>query len=82
MRHLVRLRLAVALFGSLSAVAASAQDAGPLAALQARGTNPEGPVARRLASSDAVVAKRESSSESATGPPPRRQTTASTAADW
>ncbi len=55
MRRLVRFLLAVALLGSVASVAA-AQDSG-LAALQARGANPDGPVARRLASSDAVVAK-------------------------
>ncbi|MEK6612431.1 MAG: C40 family peptidase [Gemmatimonadota bacterium] len=52
----VRLLLALALVGSVASVAA-AQDSGPLTALQARGSNPDGPVARRLASSDAVVAK-------------------------
>ena len=52
----VRLLLALGLVGSVASVAA-AQDSGPLTALQARGSNPDGPVARRLASSDAVVAK-------------------------
>lgn len=56
MRRPVRFLLAVALLGVFASVAA-AQDSGPLVALQARGANPDGPVARRLASSDAVVAK-------------------------
>lgn len=56
MRRPVRLLLALVCLGVAAPVAA-AQDSGPLAALRARGANPDGPFARRMASSDALVAR-------------------------
>lgn len=47
---------ALALLGVAAPVAA-AQDAGPLAALLARGPNPGGPFARHMAASDSLVAR-------------------------
>ena len=40
-----------------TAPAVAAQDAGPLAALRAHGSNPNGPFAKRMAPSDSVVAR-------------------------
>jgi len=56
MPRLTRLLLALALLG-VAAPAAAAQDAGPLAALLAHGSNPEGPFAKRMAASDSLVAR-------------------------
>ena len=56
MPRLTRLLLALALLG-VAATAAAAQDAGPLAALLAHGSNPEGPFAKRMAASDSLVAR-------------------------
>lgn len=51
-----RLLLVLALLGA-AAPAAAAQDSGPLAALRARGANPDGPFAKRMAASDSLVAR-------------------------
>jgi cell wall-associated NlpC family hydrolase len=56
MSRLALLLLALALLG-VAAPAAAAQDAGPLAVLLARGSNPGGPFARRMAASDSLVAR-------------------------
>ena len=56
MRRLARLLLALALLGA-TAPAAAAQDSGPMSALRARGTNPDGPFAKRMAPSDSLVAR-------------------------
>ncbi len=56
MHRPVRLLVALALLAA-TAPAAAAQDSGPLAALRARGANPDGPFARRMAPSDSLVAR-------------------------
>lgn len=56
MSRTLRLLLALALL-RVSAPVAGAQDSGPLGALRARGANPAGPFAKRMAPGDSVVAK-------------------------
>ncbi len=56
MHRLLRLALSLAVLGAPAAVA-SAQGAGPLAALMARAANRNGPFAKRMAPSDSVVAR-------------------------
>ena len=51
-----RLLLLVALAAAVAPVA-SGQDSGPLAAMMARGSNPNGPFAKRLSASDSLVAR-------------------------
>jgi len=56
MTRTVRLLLALALFATAATPAAAQGGAGPLAALLARGTNPDGPFAKRsLATTDSLV---------------------------
>ena len=52
----LRLLLLVALIAAVAPVA-SGQDTGPLAAMMARGSNPNGPFTKRLSASDSLVAR-------------------------
>lgn len=56
MLRYARVLVALALLGPVAAVAA-AQASGPVASLQAREANPDGPIARRMAPADSVVAR-------------------------
>jgi len=51
-----RFLFALALIAAVAPVA-SGQDSGPLAAMMARGSNPNGPFAKRLSASDSLVAR-------------------------
>jgi len=51
-----RLLVILALIAAVAPVA-SGQDSGPLAAMMARGSNPNGPFAKRLSASDSLVAR-------------------------
>ena len=55
MRRAARRLLALALLAATAP--AAAQDSGPLAALIARGANPDGPFAKHIAPSDSLVAR-------------------------
>jgi cell wall-associated NlpC family hydrolase len=56
MPYRFRLLLVLALTAAVAPVA-SGQDSGPLAAMMARGSNPNGPFAKRLSAADSLVAR-------------------------